>query len=148
MSIPTGDRPFDRIIDGLRSAVICIVRLSKASVNRRWINFEAGFFYGFREGANDRAKKFFPLVIRGMNSGVGQSLSEFQVRELANKYVLKDLFEEIANRTECKFDVEICGATFVNEGCVRSGNVVSGRTWYDNPFFMGEFMRMLKQPRV
>ena len=83
-----------------------------------------------------------------MNSGVGQSLSEFQVRELANKYVLKDLFEEIANRTECKFDVEICGATFVNEGCVRSGNMVSGRTWYDNPFFMGEFMRMLKQPRV
>ena len=80
-----------------------------------------------------------------MNCGVSQPLSEFRVRELADKYVLKDLFEEIANRTQCKFDVEICGATFVNEGRVRSGNMVSGRTLHDNPFFMGEFMRMLKE---
>ena len=54
----------------------------------------------------------------------------------------------MATVPKCKFDVEVCGATFVNERCVRSGNMVSGRTWHDNPFFMGEFMRMLKEPRA
>ncbi len=44
-----------------------------------------------------------------------------------------------------RFDVEVCGATFVNEGCVRDGNMVSGRTWHDNHLFMAEFMRMLKE---
>ncbi len=51
---------------------------------------------------------------------------------------------KIATVPKCKFDVEVCGATFVNEGCVRDGNMVSGRTWHDNHLFMAEFMRMLK----
>ncbi|MCC6538130.1 MAG: DJ-1/PfpI family protein [Bryobacterales bacterium] len=51
----------------------------------------------------------------------------------------------IATVAKCRFDVEVCGATFVNDGCVRDGNMVSGRTWHDNPWFFGEFMRMLKQ---
>jgi protease I len=55
--------------------------------------------------------------------------------------------KRMATVPKCKFDVEICGATFVNEKCVKSGNMVSGRTWHDNPFFMGEFMRMLKAAR-
>lgn len=55
--------------------------------------------------------------------------------------------KRMATVPKCKFDVEICGATFVNERCVRDGNMVSGRTWHDNPFFMAEFMRMLKEPR-
>ncbi|HTM47129.1 MAG TPA: DJ-1/PfpI family protein [Bryobacteraceae bacterium] len=53
----------------------------------------------------------------------------------------------MATVPKCRFDVEVCGATFVNERCVRDGNMVSGRTWHDNPFFMGEFMRMLKDAR-
>ena len=55
--------------------------------------------------------------------------------------------KRMATVPKCKFDVEVCGATFVNEGCVRDGNMVSGRTWHDNPLFMAEFMRMLKEPR-
>jgi protease I len=50
----------------------------------------------------------------------------------------------IATVPKCRFDVEVCGATFVNEGCVRDGNMVSGRTWHDNPWFMREFMKMLR----
>lgn len=53
----------------------------------------------------------------------------------------------IATVPKCRFDVEVCGATFVNDGCVRDGNMVSGRTWHDNPWFMREFMKMLKEPR-
>ncbi len=52
--------------------------------------------------------------------------------------------KSMATVPKCQFDIEICGATFVNEACVRDGNMVSGRTWHDNPFFMGEFMKMLK----
>jgi protease I len=49
----------------------------------------------------------------------------------------------MATVPKCRFDVEVCGGTFVDEGCVRDGNMVSGRTWHDNPWFMREFMKML-----
>ncbi len=52
--------------------------------------------------------------------------------------------KRIATVPKCQFDVEVCGATFVNEGCVRDGNMVSGRTWHDNHLFMREFMKMLR----
>ena len=52
--------------------------------------------------------------------------------------------KRIATVAKCQFDVEICGAKFVNEGCVRDGNMVSGRTWHDNHLFMREFMNMLR----
>ncbi len=52
----------------------------------------------------------------------------------------------MATVPKCRFDVEVCGGTFVNEGCVRDGNMVSGRTWHDNPWFMREFMKMLREP--
>ena len=49
----------------------------------------------------------------------------------------------MATVAKCRFDIELCGATFVNEGCVRHGNMVSGRTWHDQHLYMPEFMRML-----
>lgn len=51
----------------------------------------------------------------------------------------------MATVPKCRFDVEVCGGTFVNDGCVRDGNMVSGRTWHDNPWYMREFMRMLRE---
>ena len=48
---------------------------------------------------------------------------------------------------KCKYDAEFSGATYVNERCVRDGNLVCGRTWHDNPFFMREFMKMLAEAR-
>jgi protease I len=52
--------------------------------------------------------------------------------------------KRMATVPKCRFDIELCGAIFVDSRCVRDGNMVSGRTWHDNPHFVGEFMRMLK----
>ncbi|MCI0352957.1 MAG: DJ-1/PfpI family protein [Acidobacteriales bacterium] len=51
----------------------------------------------------------------------------------------------MATVAKCRKDIELCGATFVNEGKVRSGNMVSGRTWHDQHLYMPEFMRMLAE---
>ena len=53
----------------------------------------------------------------------------------------------MATVAKCRFDVEICGATFVDHGCVRDGNLVSARTWHDNALYMKEFVRMLLDAR-
>ena len=46
---------------------------------------------------------------------------------------------------KCRFDAEVCGATFVNQEVVVSGNLVTARTWHDNYAFMREFMKLMKQ---
>jgi protease I len=51
--------------------------------------------------------------------------------------------KKMATVPKCRLDIELCGATFVNEGCVIEGNMVSGRTWHDQHLYMGQFMRML-----
>ena len=53
--------------------------------------------------------------------------------------------KRMATVPKCKLDIELCGATFVNEGCVRSNNMVSGRTWHDQHLYMPEFMRMVAE---
>ena len=52
--------------------------------------------------------------------------------------------KRIATVAKCKLDVELCGATFVNEGCVRAANMVSRPTWHDQHEYMREFMGMLQ----
>ncbi|MFN0170274.1 MAG: DJ-1/PfpI family protein [Bryobacteraceae bacterium] len=52
--------------------------------------------------------------------------------------------KRIATVAKCKFDVEVVGATFVNDGCVRDGNMISGRTWHDNPYYVREWVEMLR----
>lgn len=51
--------------------------------------------------------------------------------------------KKMATVPKCRLDIELCGATFVNEGCVIEGNMVSGRTWHDQHLYMAHFMRML-----
>jgi protease I len=53
--------------------------------------------------------------------------------------------KRMATVPKCKFDIEVVGAVFVNEGCVREGNMVSGRTWHDQHLYMREFMKMLDE---
>lgn len=53
--------------------------------------------------------------------------------------------KRMATVAKCQLDIELCGATFVDEGCVRAGNMVSGRTYRDQHLYMPEFMRMLEQ---
>ncbi len=51
--------------------------------------------------------------------------------------------KRMATVAKCQLDVEFSGGTYVNEGCVVSGNMVSGRTWHDQHLYMPVFMRMI-----
>ena len=54
----------------------------------------------------------------------------------------------MATVAKCRFDLEICGGTFVDEACVIDGNLVSGRTWHDHGNYMGAWIRLLDQARA
>lgn len=56
--------------------------------------------------------------------------------------------KKMATVPKCQLDVEFSGGTFVNEGCVIEGNMVSGRTWHDHHLYMPAFMQMLKKYRA
>ena len=49
----------------------------------------------------------------------------------------------MATVRKCRFDLEICGGTFVDEPCVIDGNLVSGRTWMDHGKYMKHWMNLL-----
>lgn len=51
--------------------------------------------------------------------------------------------KRVTTVAKCRLDAEGGGATYVNEEVVVSGNLVSARTWHDNPAFMREFMKLL-----
>ena len=50
----------------------------------------------------------------------------------------------MATVPKCQFDLEACGGTFVNEGCVIDGNLISGRTYHDHGLYMGKWIEMLE----
>ena len=51
--------------------------------------------------------------------------------------------KRMATVAKCQLDVEFSGGVYVNEGCVVSGNLVSGRTWHDQHLYMPVFVRMI-----
>jgi len=53
----------------------------------------------------------------------------------------------MATVPKCKFDLEVCGGTFVDEPCVIDGNMVSGRTFHDNGLYLGPWIKMLIRAR-
>ncbi len=56
--------------------------------------------------------------------------------------------KKMATVPKCQLDVEFSGGTFVDEGCVMAGNMVSSRTWHDHHLYMPTFMRMLNNYRA
>jgi protease I len=48
---------------------------------------------------------------------------------------------------KCRFDAEVCGATYVDQEVVVSGNLVTARTWHDNHAWMREYMKLLNTRR-
>ena len=48
---------------------------------------------------------------------------------------------------KCKFDLEVCGGTFVDEPCVIDRNLVSGRTFHDNGHYLGPWIKLLEAAR-
>jgi protease I len=53
----------------------------------------------------------------------------------------------MATVPKCRFDLEVCGGTFVDEPCVVDGNLVIGRTFHDHGHYFGEFIKMLDAAR-
>ena len=53
--------------------------------------------------------------------------------------------KRMATVAKCQLDVEFSGGAYVNEGCVISGNMVSGRTWHDQHLYMPVFIRMIAE---
>ena len=51
--------------------------------------------------------------------------------------------KRMATVPKCRFDIELCGATFVDEPVVVADNMVSARTWHDYSPFFPVFMKML-----
>lgn len=53
----------------------------------------------------------------------------------------------MATVSKCKYDLEVCGGTFVDEPCVVDGNLVSGRTYHDHGYYIGAWIKMLIEAR-
>ncbi|MDA7859415.1 DJ-1/PfpI family protein [Mariniblastus sp.] len=51
----------------------------------------------------------------------------------------------MATVEKCRFDLESCGGIFVNEPCVIDKNLVSGRTYHDNGYYLAPWIKMLEQ---
>lgn len=54
----------------------------------------------------------------------------------------------MATVPKCRFDLEVCGGTFVDEPCVVDGNLVSGRTYHDHGQFVGKWLELLDAARA
>ncbi len=48
---------------------------------------------------------------------------------------------------KCRYDAQVCGATYVDEPVVVDGNIVTARTFHDNTEWMREFMKVLNAAR-
>ncbi|MCE5215890.1 DJ-1/PfpI family protein [bacterium] len=48
---------------------------------------------------------------------------------------------------KCRFDAEVCGATYVDQPVVVDGNIVTARTFHDNAPWMREYVKMLNAAR-
>lgn len=54
---------------------------------------------------------------------------------------------EAATVAKCRLDCEFSGGTYADREVVVSGNLVTARTWHDNPAWMREYLRLLRGER-
>jgi hypothetical protein len=79
-SIVTGEEWYGAIMNGLKSAQVLIVLLSRQSIDRRWINFEAGVGVGAEV-------RLLPMCIRGFKPAeVDLPIGQLHVRELGDPH--------------------------------------------------------------
>lgn len=89
-SIETGEEWYRAIVESLLRAKVVIALLSKYSIDRRWINFEAGITVGAKH-------RLLPVTIRGFQpESVGWPLGQLHVRTLLNELTLESLVAAIA----------------------------------------------------
>ena len=51
---------------------------------------------------------------------------------------------ELTTVAKCRYDCEFSGGTYVDREVVVSGNLVTARTWHDNPAWMREYVKRLR----
>src|SRR5262245_53230244 len=51
---------------------------------------------------------------------------------------------EVATVARCALDCTFSGGAYVNREVVVSGNLVTSRTWHDNPAWMREYLKLLR----
>jgi hypothetical protein len=97
-SIKTGEEWYRAILDGLRRSQVVIILLSRQSVDRRWINFEAGFGLG-------QESQVMPVVWRNLTKGdVGPPLGLLHTRELADNDECAALLRHLAALLHLRVD--------------------------------------------
>jgi hypothetical protein len=97
-SIESGDKWYEAILAGLRRAEVIVILLSKASIDRRWINFEAGIGMG-------QESRVIPVTWRGLTKDeIGLPLGQLQARDLHSKLDMKALLDTIAKVCHCRVD--------------------------------------------
>ena len=88
-SIAGGDIWFTTIVDALKASLVEIVLLSPDSVDRPWINFEAGVGIG-------KGSPVIPVVVHGLERGnVGHPLSSLQIRSLEDEENVRALLRDV-----------------------------------------------------
>ena len=96
-SIPSGEW-FQKILEGLRKSEAIICLLSPVSIERRWINFEAGFGFGAES-------EVIPLVWGKLDkSAVGMPLGQLQARALGDPGDVKAMMKALATRCRLSFN--------------------------------------------
>jgi hypothetical protein len=98
VSIESGEEWYRAILEGLKRSLAVVALLSPGAVDRRWINFEAGFGLG-------QGSRVIPVVWRGLSKGtVGLPLSHFHARELSSEPELRAFFRTLASLTQANLD--------------------------------------------
>ncbi|HVW09361.1 MAG TPA: toll/interleukin-1 receptor domain-containing protein [Bryobacteraceae bacterium] len=98
VSIESGEEWYRAILEGLKRSLAVVALLSPQSVDRRWINFEAGFGLG-------QGSRVIPVVWRGLSKGaVGLPLSHFHAREITTEPEVRALFSTLASLVHAKLD--------------------------------------------
>ena len=107
-SIGSGEDWFNTICDALRVARVVLVLLSEVSVERRWINFEAGIGVG-AQGL------VIPLVFRGLAKGnIGMPLAPLHARSLSDPEDVRAMINDVGK--VCGFGVRsVDSSAFVSE---------------------------------
>lgn len=121
-SIGSGDIWFDTILKALKSSEAIIVLLSKESMHRPWINFEAGVGKGAEA-------LVVPALVRGlMKAEVVTPLSHLQLRDFEDPNDVSGALKDIANNLDrsCnEVDVQSFVTRLKNAGSALPAKVVS-----------------------
>lgn len=139
-SIAGGDVWFMTILNRLKSSSVIIVLLSPDSLERRWINFEAGVGVG----ANATV---IPVVIHMLEKNeVGNPLTSLQIRSLQSLAEAHALLQDIGNKIGRIPKVVDCDplVTFATQSMAGSGWV--GVEWQGS--FLSVEGPVLKLPKI